>query len=184
MTKFKKKTVEQYEAEATREPNGCLIHPNKCIRARRVYKLRHGEIPKPLCVCHTCDNPWCIEDTHPWLGTNKEKSDDASKKGRMRKTLEFRKQVSKKLRGRKYLNKWRRAISKAKRGKPFSDKHRAALSMSKLGKPASRKHRGAIAAALLGHTVTKEARTAISEGHKIKREFFNLMLQRRRTDEN
>lgn len=33
---------------------------------------------------HLCDNPRCIEPTHLQLGTHKDNSQDAKKKGRMR----------------------------------------------------------------------------------------------------
>jgi|SRR5215469_2912772 len=75
-----KKTVQQYEAEAERI-GGCLIHP--AGPSRQVYQLRHGLINNStLAVCHTCDNPLCIEDSHHFLGTWKDNVDDAVQKGR------------------------------------------------------------------------------------------------------
>lgn len=76
-----KKTIEQYEAEAE-QAGECLIHP-AARAARKVYQLRHGTIDNPkLAVCHTCDNPKCIEDKHHWLGSWGDNVRDAVAKGR------------------------------------------------------------------------------------------------------
>lgn len=80
-------------------PNGCWVWiggknkngygrwflNGKYILAHRLsYQLKRGEIPNGLFVCHDCpgkDNPLCINPDHLWLGTAKDNSLDASRKG-------------------------------------------------------------------------------------------------------
>lgn len=50
---------------------------------RLVWILAHGYEPPPhLYVCHTCDNPGCVEITHLFLGTAADNQQDALSKGR------------------------------------------------------------------------------------------------------
>ena len=76
-----RKTIQQYEREATKVGK-CLIHPSFGV-ARKIYKMRHNIVlPSNIAVCHKCDIPKCIRDSHHFLGTWKDNIQDSVRKGR------------------------------------------------------------------------------------------------------
>ncbi len=61
---------------------------SKLIAASRAsYILFKGPITSGKYVCHTCDNPPCVNPGHLWEGTASENQLDSVKKGRRKKNL-------------------------------------------------------------------------------------------------
>jgi hypothetical protein len=46
------------------------------------YMIHKGDIPKGICVCHTCDEKLCVNPNHLFLGTHGDNAKDRNKKGR------------------------------------------------------------------------------------------------------
>lgn len=63
---------------------GAIDYMGKAIVASRAsYMAWVGEIEKGLQVCHSCDNPPCINPQHLYLGDQSRNMTDASKRRRL-----------------------------------------------------------------------------------------------------
>lgn len=67
-----------------RDGYGLINIDGKTRRAHRVsFELAHGVISNGMEICHSCDNPSCINPAHLYEGTQKDNIHDAMAKGRL-----------------------------------------------------------------------------------------------------
>ncbi len=91
------KNAARFWAKVNKTPNGCwewigcrsgrgygnLTISSKNYKAHRVsYFMAHGECPSDRLVCHSCDNPPCVNPAHLFLGTHTDNTQDCERKHR------------------------------------------------------------------------------------------------------
>jgi hypothetical protein len=131
----------EWKRGRTERGYGSFCVHNKTRRSHRVaYALVNGPIPRGILVCHNCpdgDNPACCNPRHLWLGTQKDNTQDAIKKGRM------------------CTDELRKADSERKKGVPLCESARWKISVANIGNQRA-----------LGYVHTNDCKAGISESLK------------------
>ncbi len=69
-------------------PYGTMIVDKKMCKATEIsWRIHYGDFDRSLLICHKCDNTLCIRPDHLFLGTHRDNTWDAAKKGRLNRKL-------------------------------------------------------------------------------------------------
>ena len=75
----------EWQAHINKDGYGMISVDGVVERSHRMsWKLTNGDIPKVMCILHSCDNPRCCNPSHLFLGTQKDNVADMVSKNRHR----------------------------------------------------------------------------------------------------
>jgi len=74
----------EWLAQKDKDGYGRIKIKKKCLRAHRFsFFIHNGFVDKNLYVCHSCDNPSCVNPHHLWIGTNRDNQNDLVEKSKI-----------------------------------------------------------------------------------------------------
>lgn len=72
-----------WQGSKDKDGYGKFCHDGKHLRAHRAsYEIHKEQIPKGKMICHTCDNPSCVNPEHLFLGDSRINTIDMVQKNR------------------------------------------------------------------------------------------------------
>ncbi len=76
----------EYLGILNKDKYGTVLDNGRVVKAHRfMYEFFNNiKLSPEIFVCHSCDNPCCVNPEHLWTGTCKDNLQDAKHKGRMR----------------------------------------------------------------------------------------------------
>lgn len=80
---YSKNKCWNYLGSKDKDGYGLLKAQQVTLRAHRFsFYIHNGFVDCDKFVCHSCDNPSCVNPNHLWQGSNSENQKDSVKKGR------------------------------------------------------------------------------------------------------